>query len=184
LATTGPELTAFTWDILNYTSETGSFSTVNLPTAPTGDHYVFSCGAKDCTLTLDSGAAVVSTATQGVVSASPATLVSRGVARDTSSSSGTHQPAAILSRVTCFASRLLSCGTQAIARDASGSETHLLVSGGAGGEVHNNIMMANRSISAAREGASHESSASAAEMARLYVCAYLPVSVAHTIGCN
>ena len=173
-----------TWDILNYTSETGSFSTVNLPTAPTGDHYVFSCGAKDCALTLDSGAAVVSAATQGVVSASPATLVSRGVARDTSSSSGTHQPAAIPSRVTCFASRLLSCGTQAIARDASGSETHPLVSGGGGGEVHNNIMIANRSISAAREGASRESSASAAEMARLYVCAYLPVTVAHTIGCN
>jgi hypothetical protein len=49
---------------------------------------------------------------------------------------------------------------------------------------HNNIMVATRSISAARGGSSHETSASATAMARLYVCAYLPSTVGHTMGCN
>jgi hypothetical protein len=173
------------WDILNYKSETGSFATVNLPTAPTGDHYVFSCGATDCTLTLDSGPAAAST-TKGTVSASPATRASRGLLAGTSST-GTQQPAAILSPATCFAARLLgsaSCGNEVIARGASGGEMRQLASQSAGGEVHNNVMRADRSISLAGAGASHESSASAAEVARLYVCAYLPASVAHTMGCN
>ena len=33
-------------------------------------------------------------------------------------------------------------------------------------------------------GASHETSAPASAMARLYVCAYLTSSVGHTMGCN
>ena len=53
-----------------------------------------------------------------------------------------------------------------------------------GGAVHNNIMVATRSISSGRGGASHETSASASAMARLYVCAYLPSTVGHTMGCN
>jgi fibronectin-binding autotransporter adhesin len=165
-----------TWDILNYTSETGSFATVDLPTAPTGDHYVFSCGAKDCTLTLDSGpGAASSSGAQGTVSASPAKRVSRGFVASTSSG-GTQQPVAILSRASCSGARLEasdSCGADAMARGGS-----------AGGEVHNNIMAATRSIPLERGGASRESSASSAQMARLYVCAYLPISVAHSMGCN
>jgi hypothetical protein len=174
-----------TWDILNYKSETGSFATVNLPTAPTGDHYVFSCGATDCTLTLDSGPAAPPI-TKGTVSASPARPVSRGSVGG-ASSDGTQQPAPILSRATCFAARLqgsASCGTEVIARGPSGGETHQLRSGSTGGEIHNNVMRADRSISFVGARTSHESSASAAEMARLYVCAYLPVSAAHTMGCN
>jgi fibronectin-binding autotransporter adhesin len=176
-----------TWDILNYTSETGSFATVDLPTAPTGDHYVFSCGAKECTLTLDSGpgAAAVS-ATAGTVSASPAKRVSRGFVAG-ASSAGTQRPVAILSRATCLCARLLasaSCSTEVTARGASGGDAHALASGSTGGEVHNNIMVATRSISLERGGASRESSASSAQMTRLYVCAYLPVSVAKSMGCN
>jgi hypothetical protein len=85
---------------------------------------------------------------------------------------------------TCFDSRFLaseSCGVGSVAKVANGGEIHV-ASGG--GEVHNNIMVATRSMSVARGGVSHESSASAAVMARLYVCAYLPFSVAHAMGCN
>jgi hypothetical protein len=174
-----------TWDILNYASETGRFATVDLPTAPTGDHYIFSCGAKDCTLTLDSGAAVVS-ATQHAVSGSPAKRISRAFVGSDSSASE-QQPVAILSRATCFGARLLasaSCGTDANVRGARGRDGHALASNSMGGEVHNNIMVATRSISLERGGASRESSASSAQMARLYVCAYLPVSVAQSMGCN
>jgi fibronectin-binding autotransporter adhesin len=174
-----------TWDILNYTSETGSFSTINLPTAPAGDHYVFSCGAKDCSLTLDSGPAVAS-ATKGKVSGSPAKRVSRGFGASDSYTEE-KQPVAILSRATCFAARLLasaSCGMEVSARGASADDAHESASASAGDEVHNNIMVATRSIALERRGASHGASASAAEMARLYVCAYLPVSVAHSMGCN
>jgi fibronectin-binding autotransporter adhesin len=90
-----------TWDILNYTSETGSFATVDLPTAPTGDHYVFSCGAKECTLTLDSGPSAPPSGAQGTVSGSPAKRVSRELVAG-APSAGTQQPVAILSRATCF----------------------------------------------------------------------------------
>ncbi len=168
------------WDVLNYTSETGSFMTVNLPTAPVGDHYVFTCGATDCTLTLDAGPAP---AAKGTVSGAPATRVSRNMGTVTSAS--THEPVAILSRATCFAARLFgsaSCGKESGASVATGGEMHATSAGG--GAVHNNIMVATRSISAARGGASRESSASTAAMARLYVCAYLPASVGHTMGCN
>ncbi|MGB8542905.1 MAG: hypothetical protein WCD49_14845 [Candidatus Acidiferrales bacterium] len=174
-----------TWDIVNYTSETGSFGTVDLPTAPAGDHYVFSCGAKDCTLTLDSGAAVAS-ATKGKVSGSPAKRVSRGFV-GSASPAGEQQPVAILSRATCFGARLLasaSCGVEVSARGASADDAHESASASAGDEVHNNIMVATRSISLERRGASQGASASAAEMARLYVCAYLPVSAEHSMGCN
>jgi fibronectin-binding autotransporter adhesin len=174
-----------TWDILNYASETGSFATVDLPTAPTGDHYVFSCGVKDCTLTLDSGAAVVS-ATQHGVSGSPAKRVWRGFPTNTSSAS-TQQPVAILSRATCFEGRSLasaSCGMELNARGASGGDARALAAGSTGGEVHNNVMAATRSVSLEGGGASRESSASNAEIARLYVCAYLPLSVARSMGCD
>jgi hypothetical protein len=52
------------------------------------------------------------------------------------------------------------------------------------GTAHNNVMVATRLISATRGGASNEPSASASAMARLYVCAYLPSSVARTMGCS
>jgi hypothetical protein len=173
-----------TWDILNYTSKTGSFSTVNLPTAPTGDHYVFSCGAKDCTLTLDSGA--VASAAQGAVIASPEKRVSRGLAAG-ASSTNTQHPVAILSRVPCFAARLLGsgCDGASAASVSHGGEMHAVSSSGIElSSAHNNGMVAIRSISSGRGGASHETSASASPMARLYVCAYLPSSVGHTMGCN
>src|ERR1700684_182822 len=174
------------WDILNYASETGSFKTINLPTAPTGDHYVFNCGAKDCTLTLDSGGAVAS-ATQGAVIASPEKRVSRGFAAAASSAS-TQQPVAILSRIPCFTARLLgsgSCDGGSAAAVSHSGEMHAVPSSGIElSSAHNNVMVSIRSISSGRGGASHETSASASRMARLYVCAYFPSSVGHTMGCN
>jgi fibronectin-binding autotransporter adhesin len=171
------------WDVLNYTSETGSFTTVNLPTAPTGDHYVFACGVTDCTLTLDSGPAA---AVKGAVSGAAATRVTGGSMPGDSSGS-THEPLAILSRVTCYGARLLgltSCGTESIGSRAVRAEHQLAPVSAASGMVHNNVLVASRSISAGRAGASHTPSASTTAMARLYVCAYLPSSVAHTMGCN
>ncbi len=172
--------------VINYGSETGAFATVILPTAPPNTHWTFACDTTDCTLTLNSGP-VAPGAAKNTVSASPALRVSRS-AGVLASASSTHEPVAILSHVTCFAARLLgsaSCGTGSVATGPSSGETHAVTSTGAGSrEVHNNIMVATRTISAARRGASHESSASATAMARLYVCAYLPSSVAHTMGCN
>ena len=212
-----------TWDVLNYASATGAFTTVNLPTAPTGDHYVFACGATDCTLTLDSGAAAASSATAavaaGTVSASPARRVSRRLGA-VASASNTHEPLAILSLATCSAARMLvsiSCGERSAGTLSRGNELHAVASAGSGlgaahnnvmpassrsalgsvhnnvmpattspslGAAHNNVMVATRSISSARGGASNESSASASAMARLYVCAYSPSSMARTMGCS
>jgi hypothetical protein len=196
------------WDVLNYASETGSFTTVNLPTAPVGDHYVFTCGATNCTLALDAGAAAPSSASKGTVSASPATRVSRNLGA-VASVSNTHEPLAILSLATCSAARMLvsmSCGERAAATLSHGNELHAVASAGSGlgtvhnnvahnnvmaasagsaaGRVHNNVMVATRSTSSARGGASNEPSASASTMARLYVCAYMPSTVARTMGCN
>jgi hypothetical protein len=54
----------------------------------------------------------------------------------------------------------------------------------AGGTVHNNVMVVTRSMSSARGGASNEPSVSASMMARLYVCSYMPSTLARTMGCN
>ena len=194
-----------TWDVLNYASETGSFTTVNLPTAPVGDHYVFSCGTTDCTLTLDAGAAapVASSASKTTVTASPARRVSRGMG-SVDSASNNHEPLAILSHATCSAARMLvsmSCGDRAAAILSHSNELHTVASAGSGlgavhnnvmaastrpaaGTVHNNVMVATRSMSSARGSASNEPTASASAMARLYVCAYLPTTLAHNMGCN
>jgi hypothetical protein len=172
-----------TWDVLNYASETGSFSDVILPTAPTGDTYVFNCGATDCTLTLEKTAG----AAAGTVTGSPAKAVSRG-SLTAASANGTHEPTAILSRVTCFAARMIgsACGDKPSAatvshggdmREVASARTEL-------NSAHNNAMVATRSISSGRGGASHETSASASAVARLYVCAYFPSTVGHTMGCN
>jgi hypothetical protein len=199
------------WDVLNYASATGAFTTVNLPTAPVGDHYVFTCGATDCTLTLDAGAAAANSATKGtvatgIVSASPARRVSRNLGA-VASVSNTHEPLAILSLATCSAARMLvslSCGERSAANLSH--ELHAVASAGSGlgtvhnnvahnnvmaasasptlGTVHNNVMVATRSMSSARGGASNETSASASTMARLYVCAYMPSTLAHTMGCS
>jgi hypothetical protein len=196
------------WDVLNYASATGAFSTVNLPTAPVGDHYVFACGATNCTLTLDAGTAAPNSASKGTVSASPATRVSRNLGA-LASASNTHEPLAILSLATCSAARMLvsmSCGERAAAILSHGNELHAVASAGSGlgtvhnnvahnnviaasagsgaGAVHNNVMVATRSMSSARGGASNEPSASASAMARLYVCAYMPSTLARTMGCS
>ena len=184
--------------ILNYGSFTGAFATINLPTV-TGDHWSFTCGTKSCVLellagtgpnmisdTLSSGPAA-SSASLTTMHGAPAARVST-FAGAAASASSTHAPVAILSRVTCFAARLLgsaSCGAESPAIGTGRGGMHAVASTGASSrEVHNNIMVATRTISAAPAGPSHESSASATAMARLYVCAYLPSTVARTMGCN
>ena len=171
------------WDVLNYASSTGSFSDVILPTAPTGDTYVFNCGATDCTLTLEK---TPSAAATGTVTGSPAKAVSRSSLAGASTAS-THEPTAILSHVTCFAARLMGSGSGdgSAATVSHAGEAGTVASSGTGlSSAHNNVMVATRSISSERGGASHETSASASALARLYVCAYLPSSVGHTMGCN
>jgi hypothetical protein len=95
----------------------------------------------------------------------------------------------------------IPCGESAAATLSHGNELHAVASAGSGlgtvhnnvmpvsasptsGTVHNNVMVATRSMSSARGGASNEPTASASAMARLYVCAYMPSTLAHTIGCN
>jgi len=46
------------------------------------------------------------------------------------------------------------------------------------------VMVATRSMPSARGGASNEPTVSTSAMARLYVCAYMPSTLAHTMGCN
>ena len=152
------------FDIMNYVSETGTFTTTNLPKV-TGDHWTVTYNPTDVVLTLVAGLgpAAASAAAHGAVSASPATRVSRNIDS---------------SPVTCFAARLLgsiSCGGKSVATVSRGGELHAGASKGAvTGTIH---------ISAAG-GASHETSASVTAMARLYACSYLPSGVAHTMGCH
>jgi hypothetical protein len=171
-----------TFDIMDYTSETGTFTTLNLPKLTGGDTWSISYNATDVVLTVDGPAAA-----QAAVGASPATRVSRYTGAVASASSA-REPVAILSRATCFAARLIgltACGKESGGTVATGGETHAAAFAGSGsGTVHNNIMLATLSVSGARGGASRESSTSAAAMARLYACAYLPSSIAHTMGCS
>jgi len=156
---------------------------VNLPTLTGGDTWNVTYGATALTITVEPPAAPPA---KGTVTGAPATRVSRNTGVVTTAS--THEPAAILSKATCFAARLIgseSCGVGSVAKVANGGQIHeASFAPTGGGEVHNNIMVATHSMSVARGGASHESSASAAAMARLYACAYLPASVGHTMGCN
>jgi hypothetical protein len=184
-------LTGFTlaagdsFDILNYASESGTFTTLNLPTLTGGDTWNVNYagnGGKELILTVE-GPAV----SKGTATATPAHRVSRALGD--ASAANTHEPTAILARATCFAARLIgsgSCGEKASAATSShGGEMQAVASAGTQlNSAHNNVMVATRSISSARGGTSHETSATASAMARLYVCAYLPSTVGHTMGCN
>ncbi|MGB8543009.1 MAG: hypothetical protein WCD49_15370 [Candidatus Acidiferrales bacterium] len=192
--------------ILNYGSDTtdSEFSAVNLPTV-SGDHWTVTYNMKDLVIKLVAGpgpnvvvddltSASSSSAATGTVTASPARRVSR-ISLAGASASNKQEPVAILSRVTCFAARLIgsdSCDKASTVAASHGSELHAtssVISTGSAAPhnniaAHNNVMVATRSISAAQGGASHETSASASAMARLYMCAYLPSTVGHTMGCN
>jgi hypothetical protein len=144
--------------IVDYKSDTGQFVTTNFPTV-SGDHWTITYNATNIVIELVAGpgaavvvdnlasdstsaAATSGTATTGAVHGSPATRVSRS-ATLLSSTSNTHGPVAILSRVTCFAARLLgsaSCGRSAAAVLSRGNELHVVTSAGSGlGTVHNNV---------------------------------------------
>jgi len=166
------------FDILNYASETGTFTTVNLPTLTGGETWNVSYNATDLVITVEAPAV-----SNGTVSATPAHRVSRTFE---SSTAGTHEPTAILSRAACFAARIIgsaSCGDKTSVVTAShAGDIHEVASVHTDlNSVHNNVT---RSISSGRGGASHETSGSASAMARLYACAYLPSTVDHAMGCN
>ncbi len=168
-----------TFDIMDYTSETGTFATLNLPKLTGGDTWSISYNATGVVLTVDGPTAADETA-----SGASAKRVSRAFTG--SSPPSAQKPVSMLARATCFAERLIgaaSCDTASVTIRSDGPEERAGASMGAG-KVHNNIMIATRSISGARGGASQETSASASAMARLYVCAYLPSSVGHAGGCN
>jgi hypothetical protein len=186
--------------IVDYKSNTGMFATVNFPTV-SGDHWSITYNATNIVIELLSGpgatvvtdnlsSASASNATrQNTVHGNPATRISRAMGAVVSSNK--QEPVAILSRVTCFAARLIgsgSCDKASTATATNGTETalHAILSASStvNGTPHSNIMVATRSISAARGGATHETSASATAMAKLYVCGYLPSAVGHTMGCN
>ena len=101
--------------------------------------------------TLSSGPAA-SSASLTTMHGAPAARVST-FAGAAASASSTHAPVAILSRVTCFAARLLgsaSCGAESPAIGTGRGGMHAVASTGASSrEVHNNIMVATRTISAA-----------------------------------
>ena len=181
--------------ILNFGSDSGTFSTVNLPTV-SGDHWTVTYNAKDLVIKLIAGpgpnvvvddltSASSPSAAAGTVTASPARRVSRALLAG-ASASNKQEPVAILSRVTCFATRLIGSGSCDKASTVTETVVHAISSASStvNATPHNNIMVVTRSISAARGGATHETSASATAMARLYVCAYLPSTVGHTMGCN
>ena len=168
-----------TFDIMDYTSETGTFTTLNLPKLTGGDTWSITYNATNVVLTVDGP-----DAKSGAPSGPAVKAVSR--ASTVASSTTAREPVAISSRATCFAERLIgtgSCDRASVTVLSHGPQ----VSAGTGvriGEVHNNVMVATRSISSERGVNSHASSASATTMARLYLCAYLPSGVGHTMGCN
>jgi fibronectin-binding autotransporter adhesin len=181
-------LTGFTlaagdsFDIMNYSSETGTFTTTNLPALTGGDTWNINYAGNGGTELILTVEPPVAPAAKGTVSGAPATRVSRSAGAVTSTT--THEPSAILAKATCFGSRLFgseSCGRETAATVASVGEVH---AASGGGVVHNNFMVATHSISAARGTASRETAVSASAMAKLYVCAYIPASVGHTMGCN
>jgi fibronectin-binding autotransporter adhesin len=175
------------YDILDYSSESGAFTAVDC-TFSNGDGCSIAYDGTEAVLTITTAPGVAgSPASKGAASGSPAHRVSR-VFGDTSAAS-MHEPTAILSRATCFAARVIgsgSCSDKASVITAShGSDLHEVASVRPElDSAHNNVMVATRSISSGRGGASDISAPSLASMARFYACAYSPLSVGHTMGCN
>jgi hypothetical protein len=170
-----------TFDILNTSAVTGTFSTVNCSFS-NGDSCSVTYNASDVVVTITGGAV----AKNGAVSSAAVKAASKAFAGAPGTlAASAREPVAILARATCFA-RLIGtapCDSTVAAISSHGSEPRA-DTGVSDGEVHNNIMVATRSISSERGNTSHGTSASATAMARLYVCAYLPSGVAHTMGCN
>jgi fibronectin-binding autotransporter adhesin len=173
------------YDILDYSSVSGAFTSVDC-TFSNGDGCTIAYDGTEAVLTITAAPGAANSSASGAVSATPAHRVSRTFGD--ASAANAHEPVAILSRATCFAARMIgsACGDKASAATVSrGSDLHEVASAHTElNSAHNNVMVATRSISSGHGGASHETSASASAMARLYVCAYLPSTVGHTMGCN
>jgi len=215
-----------TFTILNYGSETGTFSTVNLPTV-SGDHWTVTYNTKDVVIKLIAGPGPTQYVND-LTAAAPATTSAFGGAGGTparwtrsasllgSGAGLAHEPSAILTPAeTCGGFRSLAsfaCITKAYSGVTAGADPAFHSSSGSGSErasatistlhnnvagatistLHNNVAVASTagSGSAARYGASQAPgtpnvrTVSAASLARLYVCAYLPSDVASTMGCR
>jgi hypothetical protein len=185
-----------TFTILDYSSETGTFSTKSLPTLSGGDTWLITYNATDVVLTVEAPAAPEpASASLTSVNGTPARWT-RPASLIASGAGLTHKPSAILTPaescggLRAFAS--FACLTKAFsgvtasvgpaARISSGSER----ASATFSALHNNVAAAT-SGSASRYGTSHAPdtrTASIASIARLYVCAYLPSEVASTMGCR
>jgi hypothetical protein len=191
-----------TFDIIDYSSETGSFSTMTLPTI-TGDHWTVAYDAKDVVLTLVAGAGPTVFLNGPAAAPAPATLTWYGVgsARRTQSfcmaaigRGRFSSPSAILTPAeTCGGFRSFtsfSCAARAISGLATSIGSGMHVSQRQGttfNQLHNNVAVASVSGPSARAGALHAPdarTASATSLARVYMCAYLPSDVASTMGCR
>jgi hypothetical protein len=142
------------FDILNFVSETGTFTTLNLPTLTGGDTGSVSYNATDLVITVEGPA--VSRA-----QLLPLQRIEYPERSGDRSTASTHEPTAILLRVTCLAAAMIgsaSCGEKASVVTASHrGDLHEDASVRIGpASVHNNVMVATRSISSGRGSASHE----------------------------
>jgi len=182
------------YDILNYGSEINGFSSVDC-TFSNGDGCTIAYNGTDAILTITAAAPAPRSASLGAVNGTPARWT-RSASLLGSGPGVTHEPSAILtpaescSGLRTFAS--FACLTKAFSgvtasvgpatRISSGSER----ASATFGTLHNNVAAAT-SGSASRYGAPQAPdtrTASAASIARLYVCAYLPSEVASTMGCR
>lgn len=176
------------FDIVDYASETGSFAKMTLPTI-TGDHWTVTYNSTDVVLTLVAGAGP--TLYLNSPAAAPVSLQLSSFGADPARRASSFYMAGIAGTGMTVSSAILklpemcsgfrsfasmSCATRPI----SGLATTI-------NQQHNNIAVASTSAPAARAGAPHGMDArtlSAASLARVYVCAYLPSEVASTMGCR
>jgi hypothetical protein len=190
------------FDIIDYSSETGTFSNMTLPTV-TGDHWTVAYDAKDVVLTLVAGAGPTVFLNAPAAAPGPVASSSFGAtpARWTRSlrtapiaEASMRSPSAILTPAeTCGGFRgfvSFSCGARAISSLATrmGPGMHVTQrQETAINQRHNNVAVASTSGPTARSGATLAPDArmvSAASLARVYICAYLPSEVASTTGCR
>ena len=182
------------YDILNYGSVSGGFSSVDC-TFSNGDGCMITYDGTEAILTITAAAPAPRSASLGAVNGTPARWT-RSASLLGSGPGVTHEPSAILtpaescSGLRTFAS--FACLTKVFSGVTASVGPAARISGvserasATFGTLHNNVASAT-SGSGARYGspqAPDTRTASAASIARLYVCAYLPSEVASTMGCR
>jgi hypothetical protein len=176
-----------TFNIINYSSETGTFTTLNLSTVA-GDHWSVMYKATDAVLTLVAGAGptVFDHAPLNLESSSMPTLKKQNVA---ALAVRTAEPSGIvMTDGTCGGLRTFtsfSCITKAISgvtntagmRPTQSQER-------ASNARRDSFAIASTMRASGGGGASHTPSAPAISASRLNFCAYVPSDLARTMGCQ